>query len=227
MQRLSHYSYTYVLLSKLLYKIEEREMTLEEASQLSTVIGSLAIFGIIFQIYLASKQIKADHERSRREKAVELIKDWSKSVQREQTWARKLVEQFSAEQCRYLFNQSCFDLPKKLEPHLHQFFEIEKDQKKNGSITLTEKQVVTLRWYIVSYLNLLEAILVSWQYSVVDREIIEHEFSFLFSPEQGHFALSEFRSAAGGQKTYPAIEIFANHLEEKRRSVLKEKANIA
>ncbi len=202
-------------------------MPLDEASKIATIVGSFATIGVFIQVLFAYRQLKADHERSRREKAVELIKEWSISVKKEQTWARMLVEQFNSEQCRSLFNQTPFEVSDKLENHLNQFFEIAKEQKNNGSILLTEKQVVTLRWYVVSYLNLMESILVSWQYSIVSREIIEHQFSFLFSPEKGYTALSKFRSAAGGEKSYPATEIFANHLEECRRKVLVEKADVA
>lgn len=96
----------------------------------------------------------------------------------------------------------------------------------NSCIVLTGDKVSKLRWLVMTYLNILESILVAWQYSIVDREIIEHQFSYLFSSERGHSALSKFRSAAGGEKSFPAIEIFANHIEEKKKSILKEKANI-
>ena len=202
-------------------------MTLQEISQIAIIVGVLSIIGVAIQIHLTKKILKADHERSRREKTVELLRDWSKSVEKEQTWARKLVEKFTAEQCRSLFSQRVFMVQVELKPHLDQFFDIEEEQVKDNCIALTEKQMVSLRWYVVTYLNLLESILVAWQYGIVNRDIIEHEFSFLFSPEDGHSALQAFRTAAGGEQSYPAIEIFANHLEQKRKSVLIKKAEIA
>ena len=202
-------------------------MTLQDASQVATIIGALAIIGIVFQSYLARKVLKADHERSRRERAVELLQDWSKNIEKEQTWARKLVEKLNSEQCRGLFAQQVFSVPIELKQHLEQFFEIKQEQTKNEIICLTEKQVVSLRWFVVSYLNLLESILVAWQYGIVSREIIEHEFSFLFSPEEGLSALQEFRTAAGGEKSFPAIELFANHLKQKRKQILIKKSEIA
>jgi len=189
-------------------------MTLTEASQISTIVGSLAIIGVVIQVFIAYKHLKADHERSRREKAVDLLRDWSNTVKAEQTWARRLVETFNSEQCRALWNQLPFDISEKQESHLNQFFTIDDDQKNNA------------RWYVVSYMNLMESILVSWQYSIVNREIVEDQFSFLFSPEKGYTALHTLRVAAGGEKSYPATEIFANHLENMRREALKEKAEI-
>ena len=40
-------------------------------------------------------QMRADHERARREKAVEYILSWARNVDRRGTLARKLVETFS------------------------------------------------------------------------------------------------------------------------------------
>lgn len=46
-------------------------------------------------------------------------------------------------------------------------------------LSLNRRQAKKLRWHVILYLNLLESILVSWQYSVADREIIEQELPFL------------------------------------------------
>ncbi len=46
-------------------------ISLEQAYQIATIVGSLAIIGIVIQVYLTFSQLKADHERSRREKSIE------------------------------------------------------------------------------------------------------------------------------------------------------------
>lgn len=93
-------------------------------------------------------------------------------------------------------------------------------------IELTKRQVRKLRHCIISYLNLLESILVAWQYSIADREIIEDQFSFLFSPKEGHNALQDYRIACGAEEAYPAIAIFCMHLESKAKKKLKERDKI-
>ena len=98
--------------------------------------------------------------------------------------------------------------------------------KKESFLELTESQSSTLRWHTMSFLNSLKTVLIAWQYSIVDREIIENELSYLFSTKDGHAALKYFRHAAGGEESYPAIEIFSNHIEEKRRRKLIEKVKI-
>ncbi len=204
-------------------------MTLQEGANIATIMGSLALFGVIVQIGLARRQLKADHERSRREKTVEMLLEWTKSLKEDTSLARKIVESLGEEQARNLYNEEETKISSKYKKPLEKILDIEeKEIKKDRSyIVLSGEKVSKLRWIVMTYLNLLESTLVAWQYSIVDREIIEHEFSYLFAPEQGRAALKYFRIAAGGENTFPAIEIFSNHIEEKRRRVLKEKANVA
>lgn len=203
----------------------------QEAANIATIVGSLAVIGVIIQIGLARRQIKADHERSRREKTVELLLEWTKSLKENTSLARRIVESLDEEQARNLFNEEETRISSKYKKYLGKILEFEENkiEEKNGYIILSGEQVGKLRWLVMTYLNLLESILVAWQYSIVDREIIEDQFSYLFAPEHGHAALKNFRIAAGagGENAFPAIEIFSSHIEEKRRDRLKEKANIA
>jgi hypothetical protein len=203
-------------------------MTLQEGANIATIVGSLAVIGVIVQIALARRQMKADHERSRREKTVELLLEWTKSLKENTSLARRIVESLGEEQARNLFNEEETRVSSKYRRPLEKILDVkEKEIKEDKSyIVLSGEQVSKLRWIVMNYLNLLESTLVAWQYSIVDREIIEHQFSYLFAPEQGHAALKNFRIAAGGENAFPAIEIFSSHIEEKRRSVLIEKANI-
>ncbi len=206
-------------------------MTLSDAANIATIVGSLAVIGIFIQVLLAFRQLKADHERSRREKSVEMLLEWSKHLKEDSSSARKIAESLSEEQSRKLYNQESVKVDAtKFKSSLKKILELSDDnnlEEHNDEITLNEGHVSKLRWYIVSYLNMLESILVAWQYSIIDRDIIERQFSYLISPEQGHYALKHFRSAAGGEKVFPAIEMFSKHLDEKRRKNLKGKPNVA
>lgn len=202
-------------------------MNLQEWANIATIAGSLAIIGIALQIYIAHRQLKADHERSRREKSVEILMEWSKNLKKEGSVARKIIECLNEEQCREVFNQQEVKISKKHENLLTQLFGDKIQQKEvEDNILLTEAQSTELRWHAVSYLNALEFTLVAWQYSVVDKQIIEAQFSYLFRPADGHEVLKYFRKAAGGEHSYPAIEIFTAHLSQKRREHLISKANV-
>ncbi len=96
-------------------------------------------------------------------------------------------------QCREVFAQQIVAVSDKQINLLEQFFKGQNLKKNdNGEIELSVTQASELRWHAISYLNSLEAVLVAWQYSVIDREIIERQFSYLFRPEQGHAALKYF-----------------------------------
>lgn len=207
-------------------------MTLSDWADVAAIVGSLVFVAIAIQIGVAYRQLKADHERSRREKSVELLMEWTQQIKKEGSVARKIIETFDPEQCRELVNQQEIKVAKKHKKLLSEFFKENNSDNSEGlkencnDITLSESQSAELRWHAVSYLNSLESVLVAWQYSVVDREVIEQQFSYLFKPSDGHAALHDFRVAAGGEKSYPAIEIFSNHVEENRRKSLNMKAKV-
>ncbi|WP_144290516.1 hypothetical protein [Chitinilyticum litopenaei] len=179
------------------------------------------------QLYLSKKQITADHERSRRERSVDILIEWSKNLKKEGSLARKIIECLSEDQCRDIFNQREVKVAKKHQILLDQLFPSTIEQVDGDVIQLTEAQSTELRWHAITYLNALEFTLVAWQYSVVDREIIEVQFSYLFSPADGHEVLKHFRKAAGGEDSFPAIELFTAHLIDKRKNQLIKKLNVA
>ncbi|OJU96039.1 MAG: hypothetical protein BGO19_03295 [Acinetobacter sp. 38-8] len=201
-------------------------MTLSDWADLATILASTAIIGVAAQFFHSRKELEADHERSRREKTVDILLEWDQRLKKEGALARKIVETFSAEQCREIHAQLPIIVNAKLEPLLKQLFNTDFTAH-NNQITLNEAYSSELRWHVITYLNALESVLVAWQYSVIDREIIEHQFSYLFKPSDGHEGLKHFRVAAGGGDSYPAIEIFASHIKEERRKKLIQKANVA
>lgn len=203
-------------------------MSLSDWADLATIFASTAILGIAAQFFHSRKELKADHERSRREKTVDILLEWDQRLKKEGALARKIVETFSAEQCREIHAQLPITVNVKLQPLLKQLFnnDFQPQISQINQITLNEAYSSELRWHVITYLNALESVLVAWQYSIVDRDIIEHQFCYLFKPSDGHEGLKHFRVAAGGGDSYPAIEIFASHIKEKRRQKLVEKANI-
>ena len=93
---------------------------------------------------------------------------------------------------------------------------------------LSQRKLVELRWYIISYLNTLETVLVAWQQGTVDKKMIEREFSYMYNPENGVDVLSKFRSTAGGSKVYPVIDYFIFTLKknEERKYKMRMKYDL-
>ena len=166
-------------------------------------------------------QMRADHERARREKAVEYILSWARNVDRRGTLARKLVETFSFEQCKSLINQEAFEVGRPKAVLVEGIFG-EMPEERDGKYQLDLSKSAELRWMVVSYLNNLEAIISGWRHHVADRQIIAEQFKFLVSPSNGHFILEEFRKAAG-LDNYPAIEEFAKERKEEYDSASRPK----
>lgn len=213
----------------------EMPSTLNEWADIAIIIG---LGYAILQFQLSKRQMAADYERSRREKSVELLMEWSKLLKRENSAARKIIDTLSEEQCRKILQQQKVRVSKE---HKELLFELLYSESReltaveldrglvegDDYFELSESDSSKLRWAAVNYLNALEFVLVAWQYSIVDRDIIEHQFSYLFKPADGYELMKHFRKAAGGEETFPAIEIFTEHLNDKRRQLLQSKANIA
>lgn len=187
--------------------------------------------GSIIFLYI---QIKAEHEKGRREKAIELLLTWAKEITCETKAAKKIVEKFNVEQCRKLMHEEEFKVDCKAYNEIVAIFKKEEkkeqstnnENKNDTQITLDIKTVKELRWQVINFLNILESILVAWQYNVADREIIIQEMSYLVSPKDGKNVLEQFRVAAGSEEAFPAIEIFCDYMENERKKKLKEKAKI-
>jgi len=60
---------------------------------------------ILYRIWILKSSFSQDHERSRNEKAVDLIRDWTKILNQKSSAARKIVEQFDSQTCVKLNKQ--------------------------------------------------------------------------------------------------------------------------
>lgn len=233
----------YMLVNKL-------NITLENLYYIFSIIGTIILFVSVICVY---KQIKSDHERSRREKAVILLFEWSKMLNRENSLARKIIQKLDFEQCRKLYNQECFTVNPDLYKLVKDLMKInqsdcdikkdccgyirknntfnepdtEETKRETGGILLSEEQIQILRWNAISYLNLLESILNGWFYAIADRECIEHQFDYLLDNQSGNNLIENFRKAAGGETAYPSIEAFVREYSNKKHQKLMKKRNIS
>jgi len=167
-------------------------------------------------------QIRDDHERSRRSKASELILEWSKNLKEKSSLARKFSETLGPKNSRLLFSQKSFKIT--IDDNNRELFYAYFYDKNNDSFNgedpqvegLDVKMVAELRWDVVCYLNLLEAIMMSYRHGIADKELIFEQFQFLVNPVEGHDVLKEFRKASG--HSYPAIDQFVKDIEDQRSS---------
>lgn len=184
-----------------------------------SAITALSTIFIALQFYQMKKAEKKSHEEMRRIKTVEVMQNWSNSLKKETSFAEKIVKSFSEEQCRALyFGEGIkidIDKGEKICQICPESSENCKKCKNNKKFKLEGVQLSEFRWYVITYLNMLENVMTAWSLKIVDTDEIEQQFQYLYNPEKGWNALEAFRKAAGGKKSYPNIEKFVSLLKEK------------
>jgi hypothetical protein len=182
---------------------------------MSSLVGVILLY---FQTSYLRKQLANDNERPRREKAVDLIMAWSQSLQRETRSAELLVSKFNEDQAHNLFYERSVEIDNNPENErllitcLGSMTGIQKNQATNKLI-LEPSSASSIRWQVLTYLNTLEAILAAWDNNVANREMIEKEFNYVYDPQKRYNVVKNFRDAAGGDKSYPAIEAFLKKIK--------------
>jgi hypothetical protein len=199
-------------------------------AQLKTATKQIAIASN--QLNATIKQISADHARSRNEKAIELLVQWSTNLNRRGSIARKFAEKLNFEQSKCLFAEESFEVDigcvSLVVGCLSEIDEERLDEWEQAKIvSLSQSEAAEIRWEVVSYLNTLETILVAWRHNVADREIITEQFGYLVSPKDGLGLLSNFRQAAGDRSTFPGISDFVEAVSKHKNPITPGKPEIA
>lgn len=196
-------------------------------------VNSIAAFGIvlvglqlrvsILQLKELKRQIAADHERSRRARAIDVLADWTKQLDKSHPSARTLVESFDHEQCQKLKDRKAFyitaEKEKLLENALYGHFAEDRPKKdeKGERILLNENHVSHLYYLCITHLNSLEVVLQSWLNGIADKEILDSELNYLIQPSKNHYVLERLRNVMGSKATYPAIEVFVEHIKKQKK----------
>lgn len=163
-------------------------------------------------------QIVDDHERSRREGAVQYVLVWTNSVTRAFSSASTLIEKLDFATCQKIVSRQSIRIHKEHVDLLIPSFPPEtKFEEAGDAFILTVQQTAEFRALVVKYLNLLETIMCAWWFSSVDKKIIEMEFQYLMEPTQGRNILRDFRQAIG-DSSYPAIQAFEQHMAEQKKA---------
>jgi hypothetical protein len=168
------------------------------------------------QLDLLQKEIGDDHERSRREIAINLMLAWTEHLQRETSSARKLAEALTDTECRDLLAEKPLQLRFELKDKIETCLGSAPNTLtvKNDHLCLKESEVALIRWQALRFLNTLEVIMAAWRHNTADRRMLTEQFRYLFDPQKGFTILENLRSAAGGKSVYPAIAEFADHVRK-------------
>ena len=235
----------YILLK---YGLKRFDIILSSYMNLIDFVGVIISLSAVVSIILLVKQIKGEHEKSRREKTIDLLMTWSTNLEPETNFAVKIVEKFDRDQCSKLYRMEEFCVSKEICYEIKTVYSdsnYEKEkvicQHSNGAdncgqckigeqsdkVKLDKYYIKKLRFSIIQYLNLLETVCLSWKNGISDRDMIEEQFAYLHDPTNNKNCLQDFRNASGSEISYPSIESFCVQLEENRKSKIKSKDYIA
>ena len=223
-------------------------------SAIAAGVAALGVGFVAYQVFIARKQLQqgseslqnaaeslelarrtfesdqSDHERSRRQKAVDLILQWSTNLKRETSLARKLVETLGREETESLYDEKPFEIDEKYLSIVADCLGNSEESElvtNNGKIKLTEKQSAHMNWLVISYLNSLESVLVCWQHGIADVDMIKAEFRYLVNPDKEKNILHNYRTAKEGIDNYPAIKSFVSMLEQEHKNNTTTRPHIA
>ena len=186
---------------------------------LATIFSSIAVFIYASQLIVQKKSVKEDHERSRREKGVDILNHWFSTLDKNNSTARKLAENISEDNLLAIWHCEAFEMlytPKNLQYFVVLFGEFE--NKKNENIHVSAQQATEIRWQLISYLNALENVVAAWKYNIVDRKLIEAEFKYMFDHQGG--ALKKFREIM--IDAYPCFDLFELEMKNKYTAKITE-----
>jgi hypothetical protein len=177
-------------------------------------ITAISTLVLTLGVFLAYIQLRADHEKCRREKAVDLLMYFNQHLDEANSIARKLVEKLDKMQCEKLFKMEGFTISAELKEYAEGALKNRQSLTPiNGEITLDKNQSSSIRWAIVKYLNFIETICVAWHHNVADQDLIKEQLKYVYNPSKNQYALSDFREIAG-RGSWPCFDAFVSILKE-------------
>ena len=199
--------------------------TLELIRTMASVVSATAIVVGVCQFRLAKKQFelqhgvwKTQHERARREKAVEIIRTFTQSITFNWSSTHKLVERMATSQLKALNEGQPFAIPESEMHEVQAALPGESFKTEDHVIKLTGEQAYKLRFQALEVLNSAEMVFQAWDRDVADPKIIEDEMLFLYEPDapQPTTCMQRFREILQGERYFPALYKFIKHLQAKK-----------
>ena len=192
--------------------------------------GFLTAFVTAVSAMIIWFQIRTDHERSRRELATNLLREWSLAQKIDTSATIRFVKLLNTEQCKKLAKREPFALEDSLinraamqrclESKFPGFDVLR--SVKDGWIQVSGDQSLFIRFNVVFYLNIMESILSSWNSRIASPDILEEQFKHLKFDDND---LLEYRNALkqmyGDTDVFPSITNFMMAIRSSTKPPLK------
>lgn len=210
--------FTFIIVGAIvLYLLNEYKISFSDHM---TTIG---IALVIVQIFIAEIYYIENNRRARKEKLHDVLSHWMENyviyVQ-----ARGIVEVLNKDCLYHLEDREgkAIKVPISHKVDLLNVLEIDSScisNEDDKSILLDGEYIIIkdgynrkLRDQVIAYLNLLETIFIFWGNGSVEKEILKQQFEDYFRPKNNKYTLKEFRRVLDGEKTYPNIALFEEHI---------------
>lgn len=165
-------------------------------------------------------QIKNDHERSRREETLRIMRFWSERVESQPPSISKIARIFrkldKVELMKFA-NGFAFDVPESEADLIKSCFPLHENVSftpKNSKCTIDEHSAIFLRRQLLFYLNICEVVSAAWYDHIADRNLLEREFSVAIDSNKDLVII--FNEAIG---LYPATMQFIQRPKKSEPSI--------
>ena len=192
-------------------------------------IGALISTGsLVFAalgVWLTLVSLRADHERSRRVQAIDLMKFYYGVIRESHLLmpCLRLADSLGpAELLSLVDGRRDIDVVGEAREMAEMIAEAKgfKIDTSGGTFTLGREGVFYVRQQIFSFLNAQEVLAAAWSESVIGAEIFEREFKSAFIPSSGKPPLTDFIEKSG---IYPATKAVHKHFSEEVEVTVRPK----
>jgi hypothetical protein len=180
----------------------------------------LTLVAFVWQLYVMRKQYRNDHERSRREAVINLQRLWMENLDKKTRHSRQFLEYMSPKTCKKFWEGKEIEVAYKHKDILLFLCECKEEHlaknDESGEFIVAGEQLVTIKTFLIGYLNLLEVIFTAWNANVGDREMIEDEFGRNVITDKGEYPLDNILSATN---FFPSIKAYTAHKKSSATAV--------
>ncbi len=173
------------------------------------VTAVASVFGC-FSLVLLVLQVASEHDRSRREKALDVIRGWDDVLTvntfRYVALLSKLGEDAVVDIYAGRSVRVSRDIARQCLPELA--------EQTQDDVLLSVERALEVRFTIITFLNSLESVALAYKHGVADRDVLAEAFQSFFAERKILQSCSRFMNLFG--KSWPSIADVADEIGSRR-----------
>ncbi len=198
---------------------------IEVISTFLAALNLIVIFFLAQQVRIVDRSYKDEHERARKEKAIDLIFKWTQQNTSKNKTAFDFIEHLNdVENIENLLDQKPF---KVFRNHYHRLqaallgtdMNVAELKDSDIEIEVTDEMSTYLRQIIINRLNFLEGVFCAAETHVADQDIINSQFGNIAVPQKYVKTPLELLMNVSGEKSFPFLSKFIRNELNRRRNI--------